>query len=67
MSEYVIKHRQSGVYVAAKGGFHPDLASARHFLTPQAADDYRRRSVIPDTSFVICEVMDDGRVVPGEK
>jgi hypothetical protein len=64
MSEYIIKHRRGAVYVAAEGGFHHDLASARHFSTPQAADDYRRRSVIPDASFVICELTGDGRVVP---
>jgi hypothetical protein len=66
MPGYVIKRRDSDLYVAAGRGFHHELGSAHVFASWEETDAYRLRSVIPDAEFVVCEVSDDGRVVPHE-
>jgi hypothetical protein len=64
MTMYVIKRRDSELYVAAEGGFYHELGVARFFSSREAADAYRLRRVIPNGEFVVCEVSDNGRVLP---
>jgi hypothetical protein len=64
MTTYVIKRRDSELYVAAAGGFYHELSVARVFPSREAAAAYRLRSVIPEAEFVICAVFDDDRIVP---
>src|SRR5262245_43926894 len=66
MPQYVIKHRQAEVYVAAQGGSKHAPAVAQLFPARDAADEYMLRSVIPADSFAACEVPDSGWILPGE-